>query len=185
MNIGRTSRDAAAIAAIALICAAVSVSPPLRAVHGWSIDILTALRWEMFGKRHDPASSPAVVVAIDEESYRASPFKGSPTLTWTSEIGRVLGAIVEGGAKAVVAAPAAKLDIGKGKIERPTETVLAKALAYAAAKEKAEKAFVNPKVEPGKVRWHSDFATARTAAAKSGKPVLLFQMMGKLDDQFC
>lgn len=101
MNIGRTSRDAAAIAAIALICAAVSVSPPLRAVHGWSIDILTALRWEMFGKRHDPASSPAVVVAIDEESYRASPFKGSPTLTWTSEIGRVLGAIVEGGAKVV------------------------------------------------------------------------------------
>lgn len=101
MNIGRTTRDAAAIAAIALICAAVSVSPPLRAVHGWSIDILTALRWEMFGKRHDPASSPAVVVAIDEESYRAPPFRGSPTLTWTNEIGRVLGAIVEGGAKVV------------------------------------------------------------------------------------
>ena len=101
MNIGRTSRDGAAIAAIALICAAVSVSPPLKAVHGWSIDILTALRFEMFGKRHDPASSPAVVVAIDEETYRAAPFKGSPTLTWTSEIGRVLGAIVEGGAKVV------------------------------------------------------------------------------------
>ena len=26
-----------------------------------------------------------VVVAIDEESYRAAPFKGSPTLTWTNE----------------------------------------------------------------------------------------------------
>jgi hypothetical protein len=45
--------------------------------------------------------------------------------------------------------------------------------------------FVNPKVEPGKVKWHPDFDTACTAAAKSGKPVLLFQMMGKLDDQFC
>ena len=101
MNIGRTTRDLAAIAAIALICAAVSVSPPLKAFHGWSIDILTALRWDMFGKRHDPASSPAVVVAIDEESYRTAPFKGSPTLTWTNEIGRVLGAIVEGGAKVV------------------------------------------------------------------------------------
>jgi adenylate cyclase len=101
LNIGRTTRDAAAIAAIALICAAVSVAPPLKVAHGWSIDILTALRWEMFGKRHDPASSPAVVVAIDEESYRATPFKGSPTLTWTNEIGRVLGAIVEGGAKVV------------------------------------------------------------------------------------
>lgn len=101
LNIGRTTRDLAAISAIALICAAVSVSPPLKAVHGWSIDILTALRWEMFGKRRDPASSPAVVVAIDEESFRAAPFKGSPTLTWTNEIGRVLGAIIEGGAKVV------------------------------------------------------------------------------------
>jgi adenylate cyclase len=101
LSIGRTTRDAAAIAAIALICAAVFVAPPLKVVHGWSIDILTALRWEMFGKRYDPASSPAVVVAIDEESYRAAPFKGSPTLTWTNEIGRVLGAIVEGGAKVV------------------------------------------------------------------------------------
>jgi adenylate cyclase len=101
LNIGRTTHDLVAIAAIALICAAVSVSPPLKSVHGWSIDILTALRWEMFGKRHDPVASPAVVVAIDEESYRAAPFKGSPTLTWTSEIGRVLGAIVDGGAKVV------------------------------------------------------------------------------------
>jgi adenylate cyclase len=101
LNIGRTTRDAAAIAAIALICAAVFVSPPLKVTHGWSIDILTALRWEMLGKRYDPASSPTVVVAIDEESYRAAPFKGSPTLTWTNEMGRVLGAIVEGGAKAV------------------------------------------------------------------------------------
>jgi adenylate cyclase/guanylate cyclase len=101
LNIGRTTRDLAAISAIALVCAAVAVSPPLRAVHGWSIDILTALRWEMFGKRYDPVASPTVVVAIDEESYRAAPFKGSPTLTWTSEIGRVLGAIVDGGAKVV------------------------------------------------------------------------------------
>ena len=42
-----------------------------------------------------------VVVAIDEESYRTPPFKGSPTLTWTREIGRVLTAIVDGGAKVV------------------------------------------------------------------------------------
>jgi len=101
LNIGRTTRDVAAIAAIALVCAAIAVSPPLRTVHGWSIDILTALRFEIFGQRHDPATSPAVVVAIDEESFRAAPFKGSPTQTWTNEIGRVLGAVVEGGAKVV------------------------------------------------------------------------------------
>ena len=43
----------------------------------------------------------------------------------------------------------------------------------------------NPKVEPGKVRWHPTFQAACDAARQSGKPVLLFQMMGKLDDQFC
>ena len=42
----------------------------------------------------------------------------------------------------------------------------------------------NPAVEPGKVRWHESFAAAKAAAAKSGKPVLLFQLMGRLDRQF-
>jgi hypothetical protein len=46
-------------------------------------------------------------------------------------------------------------------------------------------ATVNPKVEPGKVNWHPDFVAACAASRKSGKPVLLFQMMGKLDDHFC
>lgn len=101
MKLGRTTRDAIAAAAIVLACAAVSVSPASNMIHGLSIDILTALRWEMFGSRHDPASSPAVVVAIDEETYRTRPFSGSPLLTWTGEIGRVLGAMVEGGAKVV------------------------------------------------------------------------------------
>jgi adenylate cyclase/guanylate cyclase len=53
----------------------------------------------MFGRTQDPAASPAVVVAIDEESLRTTPFKGSPMLTWTGEIGRVLTATLEGGAK--------------------------------------------------------------------------------------
>ena len=41
------------------------------------------------------------MVAIDEESYAPPPFRGSPIMTWTGEIGRVLGAIVDGGAKVV------------------------------------------------------------------------------------
>lgn len=45
--------------------------------------------------------------------------------------------------------------------------------------------FANPKVEPGKVRWHAKYTDACAAAVKSKKPVLLFQLMGKLDDQFC
>lgn len=101
MNIGRTTRDAIAVAAIVLTCAAVAVSPAFNMAHGLSIDILTALRWELFGVRKDPAASPAVVVAIDEESYQTTPFNGSPRPTWTGEIGRVLSTIVEGGAKVV------------------------------------------------------------------------------------
>jgi adenylate cyclase/guanylate cyclase len=101
LKIGRTTRDTLALAAIALVCAAAAVSPALKPIHGLSIDILTALRWEMFGRRQHPAASPAVVVAIDEESSGTAPFKGSPMLTWTGEIGRVLGAILEGGAKVV------------------------------------------------------------------------------------
>jgi hypothetical protein len=46
-------------------------------------------------------------------------------------------------------------------------------------------AFNNPKVAPGKVRWHADQDTAVKAAARSGKPVLLFLMMGRLDQRFC
>jgi adenylate cyclase len=101
LNARRLTRDAIAAIAIALACAGIAVSPALDRIHGLSLDILTALRFEMFGNRYTPAVSPTVVVAIDEESYRAAPFKGTPTMTWTGEIGRVLNAIVEGGAKVV------------------------------------------------------------------------------------
>ena len=43
----------------------------------------------------------------------------------------------------------------------------------------------NPRVEPGRVRWHPTFADAQAAARKSGKPVFLFHLMGHLDRQFC
>jgi len=43
----------------------------------------------------------------------------------------------------------------------------------------------NPRVEPGAVRWHATFADAQAAAQKSGRPVLLFHLMGRLDRQFC
>jgi adenylate cyclase len=101
LNIGRATREIMTIAAIALVCAAISISPAIKPIRGLSLDILTALRWKMFTSAPHPAASPVVVVAIDEESYRAAPFKGSPTLTWTGEIGRVLGAVLDGGAKVV------------------------------------------------------------------------------------
>lgn len=48
-----------------------------------------------------------------------------------------------------------------------------------------DKKFKNPHVEPGKVQWHASFEDACKASARSGKPVLLLQMMGKLDQKFC
>ena len=67
-------------------------------------------------------------------------------------------------------------------IEKPTSAILAHNTAGVTA---TGKEFVNPKVEAGRVHWHPSLAVACQAAKKSGKPVFLFQMMGKLDDQFC
>ncbi|MCA8969002.1 MAG: hypothetical protein KDC95_04440 [Planctomycetes bacterium] len=38
---------------------------------------------------------------------------------------------------------------------------------------------------PGLVSWHGSFAAALTASRTSKKPVLLFQLLGRLDDPFC
>ena len=96
-----TKRDAAAIVLVALVCGIASGLPPFSLIHGWSIDVLTALRWEAFGVRRDPGATPVVVIAIDDETYQTPPFKGSPTVTWTTEVGRVLNAVIDGGAKVV------------------------------------------------------------------------------------
>jgi adenylate cyclase len=94
-------REALTAAVIVLLAATVAVLPPLDPLQGWSVDILTALRWRVFGNRHEPAASPAVVIAIDEESYRTPPFKGSPTVVWTNEIGRIIASVIDGGARVI------------------------------------------------------------------------------------
>jgi hypothetical protein len=42
----------------------------------------------------------------------------------------------------------------------------------------------NPHVEPGKVQWHDGVAAAMAAAKKPGKPVLVFHLLGQLDQRF-
>jgi len=49
----------------------------------------------------------------------------------------------------------------------------------------ANGALDNPRVRPGRVRWHEDFAAACAASGRSGKPVMLFQMLGRMDEKFC
>jgi hypothetical protein len=70
----------------------------------------------------------------------------------------------------------ATADLGKGVIERPIKAVAAASSAS------------NPtssKIAPGAVNWHRDFAQAKIAAEKSGKPIFLFHLLGKLDEVFC
>src|SRR5262249_5946489 len=80
--------------------------------------------------------------------------------------------------RATLPPPRVRRDLNKSAIEAPTEGLTAARSAPAAS-------FVNPKVRPGKVRWHATFADACAASAKSKKPVLLFHLMGQLDHQFC
>jgi adenylate cyclase len=94
-------RAALAAFLISLVVGLVAASPALDAVRGLSIDFLTALRWRVFGNSHAPATSHAVVVAVDEETFRTPPFDGTPSVTWTHEIGQVLTAVIDGGAKVV------------------------------------------------------------------------------------
>ncbi len=108
-------------------------------------------------------------------------------LWWTGLCSGLAGSVLLAGALALAqerqapAGPAGKpaakeLDRGKKDIENPTERLVAKTAAPADD---------NPKVQPGKVNWHPDLDTACQAARKSGKPVLVFHMMGRLDDRFC
>src|SRR5262245_11933949 len=95
-----TRRQAIAAVLVSLAAAALVVSPAFESLRGLGIDVLTTLRWCFIG-RHDPATSPTVVIAIDEPTYRTPPFRGSPTITWTREIGRVVTAVADGGAHVI------------------------------------------------------------------------------------
>jgi CHASE2 domain-containing sensor protein len=94
-------RDLVATLSVALIIASLSALPQFDRLRGRSIDILTWARWSIAGNRHDPAKSPAVVIAVDEETYRRKPFSGTPSITWTREIAKILTAVAEGGATVV------------------------------------------------------------------------------------
>lgn len=94
---------------------------------------------------------------------------------------------VEPPTKAVVRGSAPDGDLRKGKIEFPAKGIAARSAAPGEpgpARRTGDDA-ANPTVKAGEVKWHASFAAACEAAKKSGKPVLLFHMMGQLDKQFC
>ncbi len=88
-------------AAIVAAATAIFQLPQLKVVDGLSIDYLFWLRNTLLGAPPPSAAAPAVVVAIDEETYRTDPFAGKPQALWTPQIAKVLAAILAGGAKVV------------------------------------------------------------------------------------
>ena len=94
-------RDLAVALVVAAAANAVVSLGAFDRVRGLSADIVFWGRYQAFGPRHDPASSPTVVVAIDEETYRRPPFQSLPNVMWTPQFARVMRAVLAGGAKVV------------------------------------------------------------------------------------
>ena len=64
-----------------------------------SIDALHALRYQIVTASRN--TSPTVVIALDEETYRTEPFANIPKVLWTPQLARVVNAAVKAGAKVV------------------------------------------------------------------------------------
>ncbi len=95
----------------------------------------------------------------------------------------------------VVAAPVAwaqqdeKPDVGKMRVERKVLERLAdvgKSEAELPIKEKlAALAPAAGRVSTGKVAWNASLDAALERAKETGKPVLVFHLLGRLDDEWC
>lgn len=94
-------RDAIVAGLIPIIVSALIAHPAFDRLQGLSIDALFWLRHQVYGPLHDPQSSPTVIVAIDEETYRRPPFQGLPKALWTPQLSRVIQATLDGGARVI------------------------------------------------------------------------------------
>ena len=92
--------DWPALAVSAALAALILLAGPADWLRGVSLDSLLLLREELFGTPQSDESSIAIV-ALDEETYRRPPFRGTPKALWTPQIGRVLSAVLDGGASVV------------------------------------------------------------------------------------
>lgn len=75
-----------------------------------------------------------------------------------------------------------RADIPKKLVEFGAKRALEAAAVVEPSHEKA--ASTNELVAPGLVKWHADWDAAKAAAERSGKTILLFQLLGRLDQQF-
>ncbi|MGB1214244.1 MAG: CHASE2 domain-containing protein [Pikeienuella sp.] len=95
-------KRAIAAAVIATLAAlAVHISPVASWLDGNSVDVLLRARATLGLEsmpENTPESPPAVVIAIDEETYRRPPFAGTPKATWPRYLGEVYQGVLGAGA---------------------------------------------------------------------------------------
>jgi len=84
-----------------LVLGVAAAGPWSDGIHRLGIDYLLPVRHWLHGPLYPPAASPAVVVAIDEETYRTPPFSETPRVAWTPMLAKVLAAIDDAGARVV------------------------------------------------------------------------------------
>ncbi len=94
-------RDLLAVLAVGTLATAATLSLTGQALSGVSLDALFWLRQQAYGPLHPPEASRAVVIAIDEETYRTAPFAGLPKALWTPYMAKMLNGVVGAGAAAV------------------------------------------------------------------------------------
>lgn len=94
-------RDFRAGLIVAAVMFGLAWTPLFERVDTLSADVLVMLRHVVYGQRHHPDTSRAVVLAIDEHTYRTPPFAGTPKVMWTPYLAPVLEAVLAGGAKVV------------------------------------------------------------------------------------
>ena len=87
--------------ALSLVIGVAVASPLGDDLYGLSLDLLTSLSLELYGPGEPASASPVAILALDEETYKSPPFKSSPTVIWTNEIARTLGAALDAGGKVV------------------------------------------------------------------------------------
>ncbi len=87
--------------AAALTMTLFGLLPPAEWLRGLSLDSLFWLRHQVFGPQPGTEDSHAVLVAIDEESYRRPPLEGLPKVLWTPQLATVIEALLDSGAKVI------------------------------------------------------------------------------------
>jgi adenylate cyclase len=94
-------RRAVASLACGIVLGGLAAMPAADWLGRVSLDFHLPLRHWMYGALNEPAASPAVVVAIDEETYRTEPFASTPKVAWTPHLADVIDAVGNAGAKVI------------------------------------------------------------------------------------